>query len=122
MRPASRAQTANKDRSPSQCYRPRPYVDSRTNCLANYDEYLAIREVDKVKKHNWQQQLLEQIKSQRQPSVMSSRQHKRNESTSLDTSPYKESNSVIIDREAEKKKLKDERLREQSLQSERLRD
>ena len=97
-------------------------MDSRTNCLANYDEYLAIREVDKVKKHNWQQQLLEQIKSQRQPSVMSSRQHKRNESTSLDTSPYKESNSVIIDREAEKKKLKDERLREQSLQSERLRD
>ena len=77
MRPSSRAQTASQ----TQCYRPRPFVDSRTNCLANYDEYLAIREVDKVKKQSWNQQLLDQIQSRRQSTVTpASRQSRRNES------------------------------------------
>jgi hypothetical protein len=58
--PQSRVQTS------SNCYRPRPFIDARSNCLANYDEYLLMREIDKHKQQSLSNHLKDQIHSKRE--------------------------------------------------------
>jgi hypothetical protein len=44
------------------CYRPKPFIDNRGGCLANYDEYLIMRDMDRSNKQQLRTYLMDQIK------------------------------------------------------------
>jgi len=60
---SEKAMDGGGDSARQHSYRPRPYVDARQNSLANYDEYVALREIERRNQHDLRSFLMHQIRA-----------------------------------------------------------
>ena len=65
-------------------------MDARNNCLANYDEYLLMRDIDRQKQQTLSNHLKDQI-SYKRSTLIASRQ-----ANSIDEAPYSEFKNTPI--------------------------
>ena len=60
---SEKAMDGGGDSARQHSYRPRPYVDARQNSLANYDEYLVLKEIERKNQSDLRSFLMHQIKA-----------------------------------------------------------